>query len=33
MLEQRNAADDDFIIVVGSTLIILAIWLVASMLF
>ncbi len=33
MLEQRSATEDDFPIIVGSTLIILAIWFVASMLF
>lgn len=33
MLESRSAAEDDFPIIFGSTVIILALWLVASMLF
>lgn len=33
MLQQRNATEDDFPIVVGSAVIVLAIWLIASMVF
>ena len=33
MLEQRSATEDDFPIIVGSTVIILALWVIASMLF
>lgn len=33
MLQNRSAADDDFVIVVGSAVIVLAIWLFAGLVF